>query len=414
MEISSSSEPDSGSESEPDGKSERKAKRKAGSEGKHAASGGLRAKGGHGKGKRKPKSRSAGKAIIGNRRTTRFWNFTVFPAESSLLSAVQRNGLTGAGELGGPELGGSEAQWQDWDPLELWICERAATLEQPELVRYAVLGREQCPETGRWHLQGYLECAQKRATTLGGLKLLLEDDTVHAEQVTISRKGARDYAMKDGTYIEFGKWVEGGQGTRSDLNDVAEMVLENWSLGKIASEAGPQFIRYSKGIEKMMLLTQKPPERDDIKVYVYWGKPGTGKTKRVREIVKKLGKPYFWHTVDKDWFDGYDGEEVVVIDDFNSQISYELFLQILDRYAVTVPIKGGHVAWRATRIYITSNLHPSEWYLGRGYNVGQIARRITCTRKVKSSRVSEEDGASLNWHDGSDVDSDEENGVDSQ
>lgn len=390
----SDSEPESGSESEPDGKSERKAKRKAGSKSKPAASGGLQRKGGKRKGKRKP-----GKAIVGGRnRHSRFWNFTVFPGESSLLSATERDGL-----------GGNDADWKDWDPLELWICERAATLGDPERVRYAVLGREQCPETGRWHLQGYLECAQKAATTLGGLKLRLEDDTVHAEQVTISRKGARDYAMKDGTYVEFGTWVEGGQGTRSDLNDVAEMVLEGWSLGRIASEAGPQFIRYGKGIEKMMLLTQKPPERDEIKVYVYWGKPGTGKTKRVREIVKKLGKPYFWHTVDKDWFDGYDGEEVVVIDDFNSQISYELFLQILDRYAVTVPTKGGHVAWRARTIYITSNLHPSEWYLGRGYNVGQIARRITCTRKVKSSRVSEVDGASLNWHDGSDVDSDEEN-----
>jgi len=154
----SDSEPES-SESEPDGKSERKAQRKDGAKAKPAGKGGLQRKAGKHKGKRKP-----GKAIKGGR-VTRFWNFTAFPTEATLLSAAQRNGLTDAGELGGPELGGSEAEWKNWDPLELWICERAATLGDPELVRFAIVGREQCPETGRWHLQGYLECAPRQIPT---------------------------------------------------------------------------------------------------------------------------------------------------------------------------------------------------------------------------------------------------------
>jgi len=395
-EIVELSDSDHESESEPDGKSERKAKRKAGAKAKPAAKGGLQRKAGKHKGKRKP-----GKAIKGGR-VTRFWNFTSFPSEANLLSAVQRDGPVDGGDAV-PRPNELDAESKDWDALELWICERAATLGDPELVRYAVLGREQCPETGRWHLQGYLECAQTKARTLGGMKLLLEDDTLHCEQVTISRQGARDYCRKDGTFVEFGSWLEGGQGTRSDLNDVAEMVLEGWNETDIAREAGPQMIRYSKGIARMRQLIQKPRKRPEIKVSVLWGSSGTGKTRTAIEMAEAEGKPYFKHTCEKDWFDGYDGEEIVIIDDFNSEISYPLLLQMLDRHACTVPVKGARVAWQATKIYITSNRHPREWYPSEHYNKGQLKRRLHDIRKVVDKRVSEYADDDVAWNDMSDI-----------
>jgi len=341
------------------------------------------------KAKPKSKSKRAGQAKT---RVSRFWCFTVFPDPES----------------GG--LSGDKALTQDWDPLETWILERAGTFDDGGLIRYLVIGREICPDTGRLHGQGYVEFAQLHSKTMGAVKTDFEDDTLHLGVRQFSRQAAREYCLKDGMYVEFGKWLEGGQGTRSDLNDVSEMVLEGKPLGYIAQEAGPEFIKYSNGIIKQKLYAMPPKFRDDIKVYVYWGKPGVGKTKMVGEIVEKLkqqeGKAYFWHTLDKNWFDGYDGEEVVVINDFNGQIDFEHFIELLDRYPAKVAVKGGRVAWNATRIYITSNKHPSEWYAGMHYNIGQIARRLTKVRHVKAKSVDELSEV-VDWHDGSDVEMDE-------
>lgn len=254
-----------------------------------------------------------------------------------------------------------------------------------------------------------MECAQKSARTLGGLKAVLEDDTLHCEQMTSTRQAAREYSMKDEDYVEFGKWLEGGQGTRSDLNDVSEMVLEGKSLSYIAEHAGPQFIKYSSGIMRQKLYVQKAKARPEIEVMCFWGGPGTGKTraavKLAMEWEAKTGQPWYKHTCDGSWFDGYDGEKFVIIDDFNSNIEFSRFLQMLDRYSCTVAVKGAMMAFPAEKIVITSNKHPKEWYSDTTYNVGQLARRIHHIRKFKKR---EADDAPVVWNDDSDVEMDED------
>lgn len=39
-------------------------------------------------------------------------------------------------------------------------------------------------------------------------------------------------------------------------------------------------------------------------------------------------------------------------------------LRWMDRYPVIVEIKGSSVVLKATTIWLTSNLHPREWYPG--------------------------------------------------
>jgi len=94
-------------------------------------------------------------------------------------------------------------------------------------------------------------------------------------------------------------------------------------------------------------------------VNVFFGRTGTGKSRRAWEEAGVLAYP-------KDprskWWDGYKGEEAVVIDEFRGTLDVSHLLRWLDRYPVRVECKGSSVPLQATKIWITSNLAPGDWY----------------------------------------------------
>jgi hypothetical protein len=82
-----------------------------------------------------------------------------------------------------------------------------------------------------------------------------------------------------------------------------------------------------------------------------------------------------------EWFDGYEGQKLVLFDDFDKgQISFRLLLRLLDRYPMQVPIKGGFVEWCPRVIYITSNLGPARWYPSEDYMV--LHRRLDVVQNM--------------------------------
>lgn len=69
-------------------------------------------------------------------------------------------------------------------------------------------------------------------------------------------------------------------------------------------------------------------------------------------------------TSSKIWFDGYDGERAILLDDFVGGGSVSDVLQICDRYPFRGEIKGATVCARWTHVYFTSNLEISYWWGG--------------------------------------------------
>lgn len=63
-----------------------------------------------------------------------------------------------------------------------------------------------------------------------------------------------------------------------------------------------------------------------------------------------------------EWWDGYDGHEDVIIDDFYGWLKWSFLLNLLDRYPLMLPNKGGYCECKIKRIIITSNKSPEEWY----------------------------------------------------
>lgn len=78
------------------------------------------------------------------------------------------------------------------------------------------------------------------------------------------------------------------------------------------------------------------------------------------------------------FWDGYQGQDFVVIDEFRGSISISHLLRWLDRYPVIVEVKGSSVCFRASRVWITSNLDPKAWYPDADKEtVDALMRRLT-------------------------------------
>lgn len=62
------------------------------------------------------------------------------------------------------------------------------------------------------------------------------------------------------------------------------------------------------------------------------------------------------------WWDGYEGQQVVIIDEFYGWLGYDFILRLTDRYPLLVETKGGTVQFVSRVVIFTSNSHPRDWY----------------------------------------------------
>lgn len=151
---------------------------------------------------------------------------------------------------------------------------------------------------------------------------------------------------------------------------------EGKRLRQIADDHFGSFLKYQRGITAAKLAYA--PKRDwQPSVVVYWGRTGAGKTRAVYDNLSSPEDVYV-HPGGP-WFDGYDGQPIVLFDDYaGSEFKLQYFLKLLDRYPMQVPIKGGFVSFIPQEIYITSNLNPNSWYSNANYeHVAAMKRRFT-------------------------------------
>lgn len=231
---------------------------------------------------------------------------------------------------------------------------------------YCVYGREFCPETNRSHQQGYVEFKSKvRMSTLKSKY----GDGIHWEQRKGTAEEAVKYCKKDGDFFENGVYYAPRQGKRKDLDVIRDQINEGASFSEVLESA----TSYQACKFAQLYIANKRVAKEAPQVYWYWGATGTGKTRAAYEASVNP-----WMSgVDLKWFDGYNGEEDVIIDDFRKDFcTFHFLLRLLDRYPLRVNIKGGTVQWVPKRIFITCPLPPRAVYDTRE-DIEQLMRRIT-------------------------------------
>lgn len=242
--------------------------------------------------------------------------------------------------------------------------------------KYAILQLER-GESGTAHFQGYLELA--RSQRFNYVKKLLGKEA-HIEPRAGTADQARNYCRKDDGRVagpfEFGTFTAKKPGNRSDLQDAAATLVDTRSLRKVADQHPTTYIRYSKGLSAYLRVTARRREQAPT-VYLYFGTTGSGKTRKAIEE----NTDYYRKHPDSKWFDGYTNQECLLLDDFSgssSKMSLNYVLQLIDRYPFSLEIKGDYTELLATKIIITTNHHPNQWYdySKRAEQYLALARRI--------------------------------------
>ena len=117
------------------------------------------------------------------------------------------------------------------------------------------------------------------------------------------------------------------------------MVAAGSSEREIADALFGTWLRYYRGIERYRRLCAKP--RDfQREVLVYWGPSSTGKSRHALELAPDafwVARPHA--TGGAVWWDGYEGQENVVIDEFYGWISRDSMQRAIDRYPLQVQTK---------------------------------------------------------------------------
>lgn len=227
-------------------------------------------------------------------------------------------------------------------------------------VHYAVWQLEMCPETSRLHLQGYIEFVGQK--TYSWVHEELEGlETAHLEPRRGSQRDAIAYAKKEQTRLD-GPWEWGSpreQGARNDLADIRDKLERRDPEGDIAADHFGSWVRYHRSFREYKRVRRLESVRDwPMELIFLIGPSGTGKSSKARRDFPDA----YWGPKGK-WWDGYCGQDTVVVDEmYGHRMSFTELLQLCDRYPYQVETKGGVTQFLARRIVFTSNQHPQDWY----------------------------------------------------
>lgn len=261
-----------------------------------------------------------------------------------------------------------------WE-LESWQDVEECTTDNK--LKYLVYQLEESPTTGAIHVQWYAEFVSP--VRRGHVQRIL-GGRPHCEPRRGSPHQARAYCTKQDTAAsapsEIGS-LPAGPGERSDLKAVQEALDQGQTPAQVARSHFGVWAKYYRAIDRYHLEHQ-PPRQWPMDVRVYYGRPGSGKSRRA--FAEAGGDCYpLGHSNGGAWFDGYAGQHTVVIDDFYGWLPWSFLLQLLDRYPLRVPTKGGHLPFISRVVILTSNSHPRDWYDSTKPHIEYAAleRRIT-------------------------------------
>lgn len=223
------------------------------------------------------------------------------------------------------------------------------------------------------HVQCYLQMMKR--TTLKGMKAI--DGKAHWEIAHGTAQQNVTYCTKEETRVA-GPWQVGTpltKGQRTDLERAAELLDQGRPMREVAVECKSTFIRYHRGLHAYQAIISSAPRSlmaEGPEVWVFWGDSGTGKSWRA-----ETRWPDAYRKPPGKWWDGYCGQETVILDDFKGDsMRLHDFQLMVDRYPLKVEFKGGYVELSAKRYVFTSNVHPSEWYSAEADPHGTVMRRI--------------------------------------
>lgn len=242
-------------------------------------------------------------------------------------------------------------------------------------IRYACMSRE-IGDNGTEHVHIYILFPSARRFST----LKKRFPKAHIEKAYGSPQDNRDYILKegkwknttksetsiDGSFREFGEIPTSYMLGIPEMDEIYEDIKHGVSTSQIL-ENHPKHLFKVNSIDavRQAYLSDKYREhlRTVVVTYIY-GSTATGKTRSIfnRYAPERICRitTYGKNGVK---FDSYRGEDVLVFEEFASQIPIEEMLNYLDIYPIMLPARYNDKVACFTKVFITSNLPINRQYV---------------------------------------------------
>lgn len=258
-----------------------------------------------------------------------------------------------------------------------------------ERFRFLICQLEVAPTTGQLHWQGYVELTQP--ARIPQVKGWLGRPDAHLEARRGTQQQAIDYCSKvetrahnDVDATRLGQ-PSGGQGERTDIAGAVALIRSGGGLRAVLEDSPETFVKYHRGLTAAAELHAEESSqtiRTNLQVTVLIGPPGCGKTRAVYDECGLSTVYTLTQTTGTVWWNGYQAQPVLLLDDYYGWIPWGELLKLLDIYPLRVQTKGGFTHVSYTRVFITSNKPWDHWYAkSRPFSEqGALMRRIHSVR----------------------------------
>jgi len=227
-------------------------------------------------------------------------------------------------------------------------------------------------EEGTPHIQGYIHL--KNGKTLQAAKTFLGSNRWHLEickgtdyeNRQYCLKAAKDSALSGDTCAPSSRLIEYGDEPTEELksgawDDILQMVEDGRTMLDICKAHPATAIRCQSAISKLIAQVEMhQAEWREVTVSYVWGPTGSGKTSSVYEehgytdVYRATNKANPW--------DMYEGQDVVVFEEFRNSYDIADMLNWLDGHPITLPARYADRIAKFTRVYICSNWELDEQY----------------------------------------------------
>jgi len=229
---------------------------------------------------------------------------------------------------------------------------------------------EEKHQDGSPHLHAYIKfsgCTKRDSLTVFNLC-----SNTGNYQPARSWKACKDYIKKDGNYIAYNIDVESAEQKRAKRNRevIDKPIHQLVDEGIINIRDAHQYKKAKLAYEESKIVLE---DHDECKGEWYYGESGTGKSRTAREKY-----PNAYLKASNKWWDGYTGQDAVIIDDLDDDCLGHYLKIWADRYACTGEVKGGTVNLNFKKIIITSNFSISELFADKPKFVDPLLRRFNC------------------------------------
>jgi len=183
---------------------------------------------------------------------------------------------------------------------------------------YIVCGRE-VGESGTPHLQGYIYYK-----TLVSLKQMKEvHPTAHWEPQRGTPQEASDYCKKDGDFYECGN-IPMSQQKKGEANaerwEAARQAVREGRIADIPADICIHLAKLEYAVSREQLAERSLADTEEPMLW-YYGDSGTGKSRKAR-----TDNPSAYLKMCNKWWDGYNGQDTVIIEDFDRSIMYSVII----------------------------------------------------------------------------------------